>query len=482
MIHFNKYITQVLFLLLGLLSLAACTDEFDEVNTDPNVVTEVPADYYLPGSVKAIADMLNTNYESLSCSDNWVQHIAFNGAWAAPQYYSLDRFRISLFTDMYAGPLMDLEMLCQTAQEEGNQGLYAVGLTLRSFGFQLVTDVFGDVPYTESLLLTSGQSNPAYDEQQVIYHALIDSLDRANTIFSNVDALTIEEGYDVMYDGSLSKWRRLANSLRVRMLMRISAKEDVSEELQAMLDNPDDYPLYESNDHTATYTYGGNGLGDDYPLALLFEEGSADQGVYISETLVNQLVATTDPRLERFALPNSDEDYQGCSHFVAYNNVEEGFFSRIHTDLGAADRTVEFYEYSELQFLLAEAAEKGFISQDAETFYNNGVTASCLKFGVSASDAEDYLDNGGAYSGDLEQIYMEKWVALFMQGFEAWAEYRRTGYPELDLVLYAELDQIPDRFFYPNVELETNAANLNEAADRMEDGDRLTSSVWWMNN
>lgn len=471
-----------IFVLLFVLTAWACEGDFDEINQDPNVVTDVPAEYFLPGSIEAMADLMNSNYEELSCAANWTQQVAFYNTWMAPQYYDLDRFRIAFFTSLYTGPLMDLSRLREGAKSEGNDALYAAGLTLTALGYQTLTDIFGDVPYLQSTQLTEGYSNPVYDTQESIYTALLDSLTLANELLKNADDFPVSDGYDPLYEGSIDGWRKFANSLRIRLLMRMSGQQDVSAALTTMVNDPDTYPLFSSTAESAFYTYSGNGLGNDYPLASLFEAGSADPGVYISDKLVQQLEGTNDPRLEYYALPAAASgDYVGCSHQVSYSaNLGEGYFSRIHSDLGAADRSIEFYEYAELMFLLAEAAQRGFITADAEAYYNAGIAGSCTKFGVATVDATAFIENDVAYNGTLQQICVQKWVALFMQGYEAWAEYRRTGFPELDLAANNLLDQIPSRFLYPNVELGTNLTNLNDAAARMEDGDAMTSPVWWM--
>lgn len=460
----------------------ACEKDFDEINTDPNAVVDVPASYLLPGTIEELADRMNSTYEMLQSTDNWIQHVAIYNEWMPMQRFELDKFRLSLFTNMYSGALLDIKTLMQKAREEGDDGLYGVGLTLHAFAFALVTDAFGDIPYSEALSLTDANiNNPVYDSQELIYSALLDSLTRANFILKEVNILDVEKGYDPLYNGDVKKWQKFANSLKIRMLMRVSAKMDVSSELSVIVDNPKDYPIFENNSESAYYTYSGNGAGNDYPVSGIFENNLATGGTRISKTLVDYMLSTKDPRLPFYAEKNYQDEYVGLSHFVATTGQEPAnAFSDLKAELGVRDRTVEFFEYSELMSLLAEASMKGYISNDASMYYEKAVRGSCEKFGVPEENTADFLEGEGAFDNSLNQVYRQKWVSLFMQGLEAWAEHRRTQVPDLNLPLNALYDVIPYRFYYPESEDLLNKVNKDAAAAKMENGDDLDSKLWWM--
>ncbi len=460
----------------------ACEKDFDKINTNPNAVVDVPAMYLLPGSIESIADGINSTYEMLSTTSNWVQHIAIYNEWNPMQRFELDRFRLYLFTGMYTGPLMDLDLMMKKAKEEKNDGLYGMALTMYVYGFATVTDVFGDIPYSEAFKLDKDINKPVYDLQEDIYSALLDSLLVANETLKNSDNLNLPEGYDPLYEGDTRLWRKFANSLRIRMLMRISAKLDVASDLSGMVSNPDEYPLFENLGESAFYTYSGNAAGNDYPLASTFENSSPTGGVRVSETLVDYMLSNDDPRLPKYAELNKDMQYVGLSHFVATTGDElPNAFSQINGDLGARDHTIELFEYSELMFLLSEARLKNYITTGtAAEYYNNAVEASCLKFGVTEGDIENFITNEVAADGSLDQVYMQKWVALFMQGHEAWTEYRRTKVPNLQLPLNAIYDVVPYRFYYPESEDLLNKVNKDAAAAKMDNGDDLDSKIWWI--
>jgi len=215
-ISYSKYIVLAAFFVLT----AACEKDFDEINTNPNAVVDVPAIHLLPGSIESIADRMNNNYEMLSTTSNWIQHIAIYNSWNPMQRFELDKFRLFLFTSMYTGPLMDLNLMLEKAKEEKNDGLYGVALTMYVYGFASVTDAFGDIPYSEAFRLPEDLNKPVYDTQQSIYSALMDSLIVANNMLKEGGMLNIADGYDPLYECNTQKWRKFANSLRIRMLMR----------------------------------------------------------------------------------------------------------------------------------------------------------------------------------------------------------------------------------------------------------------------
>lgn len=477
-----KTIRYIIPLLILFFITSACEKNFDTINTDPNAVVDVPAIYLLPGSIEAIADLMNNSYEMLSSTSNWIQHTCIYNTWNPMQRFEIDKFRLFLFTSMYTGPLMDLDLMVKKAREEESDGLLGMALTMKAFGFLQVTDAFGDIPYSEAFRLDEDINNPVYDTQQSIYESLLADLTMANDLLEGAPAVTVPEGYDPLYNGDLLGWQKFANSLKIRALIRASAKMDVAGELTTMISNPDRYPVFENLSESAFYQYSGNGAGNDFPLASTFENSSPTGGVRISKTLTDYMLLTGDPRLPHFAKPNKDGEFAGLSHFIATTGEElPNQFSQLSDELGQRDQQVTFLDYSELMFLLSEARIKGLFSTgDAEDYYNAAVSASCTKFGVQQSLISTFLSDEVPFDGGLDLVYQQKWVSLFMQGHEAWAEYRRTGIPELQLPLNALYDVIPYRFFYPEAEDLLNKENKDAAAARMSNGDELDSKIWWI--
>lgn len=205
----------------------------------------------------------------------------------------------------------------------------------------------------------------------------------------------------------------------------------------------------------------------------------------INSKMVDMLSGLNDPRLEVYAQPNTDGEYRGKPAGIEnvpndeynYDNV-----SPIGTFYLQATAPGYFMSFSELSFLMAEAAQKGYISGDAATYYNQGVTASFEANGLGGA-AADYLAQATvAYSpaNGLQQIAEQNWMGLFCQGVEAWTEWRRTGFPVLQPALQSLVPSIPSRYTYPSIEQSVNKANY-DAAVASQGPNLLTTKVWWMN-
>lgn len=464
------------FVVAGLL-FQGCEKDFDEINKDPDAITVVPPDYLLPGSIMSISNIENAYMESFAYASDWVQFTAC-GLWADPGKYYYEKSRSLMWDNMLTGPLQDLKVMNRLSAEANNKSLRAVSAIMYAYGYGLLTDVFGPVPYIHSLQAENGINKPEYDQQEVIYEALLDSLKTANALLEGTTKIDIQSGYDVMFDGDALKWQKFCNGLRLRMLMRISKVKDVKTELQALVD--DNNPLPEGSEDNAEFDYPGTSPVNYFPLYDILSEEASDAGYRVSKTLVDQLQTTNDPRLAIYALPNENGEYVGLENGLAATSGEIDSYSRINTLYGRKTRAGVFLSFSEVQFLLAEAAARQLINGDPEAYYNEALRANFLSLGLSQDDYESFILSGGAYAG-LDRILVQKWVSLFGRGFEAWTEYRRTNVPELAPAANAFIDVVPMRFQYPISEEQTNNANLQQAIETLDNGDALNSKLWWMN-
>lgn len=472
----NIFLIIVTLAMAGMLS-QGCEKDFDEINKNPDAITEVPPDYLLPGSVMSISNAENAYMESFAYTSDWVQFTAC-ALWADPGRYYYEKSRSTIWDNMLTGPLQDLRVMNKLSAETKNKSLRAVSIIMYAYGFGLITDVFGPVPYANSLQAENGINKPEYDQQEVIYQALLDSLETANSLLDGVSGIDIKSGYDVMFDGDALKWRKFCNGLRLRMLMRISGVRDIKADLQALVSGNN--PLPEGNDDNAEFRYPGTTPVNYFPLYDILSEEASDAGYRVSKTLIDQLQSTGDPRLELYAMPNENGDYEGLENGLAATSGEIDAYSRVNTQYGRKTRAGVFLTYSEVQFLLAEAAARQFIAGNPEDYYNEAVLANFLNLGLSENDYESFILSGGAYAGP-DRILIQKWVSLFGRGFEAWTEYRRTGIPDLTPATNAFVDVVPMRFLYPISEEQTNNANLQLAIETLDNGDALDSKLWWMN-
>lgn len=472
--------------------LAGCTGDFEEINTNPNNPVSTQPSLILPGVQRDMMNMLVG--ETWSIGNTVVQHTAKN------QFVNEDRYLWgelnSIWNAVYDN-MRDVNNMIILSDEKDLPNYKGVALVLRSWMFSLATDAYGDIPYTEALNGKTGIFFPKYDTQESIYNGILADLNEANELLAG--SLSISG--DLMYGGDVEQWRKLANSLRIRYLMRISDRIDVSAQLSEIVDNPAANPVFESNDDHAVYNYQA-AAPNQFPL-FTYRIGSFNE-FRASKPLVDKLIALDDPRLYVFVRPTpateatpdpSDDEYVGLPNGLAdvealtYNGGPEFqsrvgplYFEQANTEEGIRVAKGVIMTYAELQFILAEAAEKMLIAGDAETYYLNGINASFDFYDITPDPA--YFSQADvAYTGTqpelLEKIGVQKWMSLFFQGLEAWFDWRRTGYPVLiPAVDNQNNDMIPVRFIYPIIEQSLNADHRAAAVSRQGDDD-LNSRVWW---
>ncbi|HEY3403620.1 MAG TPA: SusD/RagB family nutrient-binding outer membrane lipoprotein [Ohtaekwangia sp.] len=485
--------------LIAALVLGSCTGDFEEINTNSNNPEKVTPDLLLTGVER---DMMNTVLgEAWGIGNIVIQHTAKN------QFVNEDRYlwgELNSIWNAVFDNMRDVNVMLELAEADETPNYKGVGLILRSWMFSLATDCYGNIPYTQATQAKSGGIYyPVYDNQEDIYQGILADLEEANTLLK--DALNVKG--DLIYGGSVAKWRKLANSLRVRYLMRISDRVDVSADLQEIVSDPANNPIFEGapllwNADNAVYSYLSNSP-DQFPL-FSSRIGSFNE-FRASKTMVDKLIALNDERLKVFFRPTpeteatattADDEYVGIPNgmddqgALEYNGGPQ-FQSRIGslyyenaiTDAGKKIAKGVIMTFAELQFLLAEAREKGFITTgDAATYYANGINASFHYYSITP-DASYFTQTGVEYTGTqdekLEKIGTQKWVAFYYQGLEAWFDWRRTGYPVLlPAVDNQNEDRIPVRFIYPIIEQSLNAANRSAAVTE-QGADDINTRMWW---
>jgi len=480
-----------LFIILALgFAIISCEERLDEISANPNAPTESTPELLLPQIIRDAMDALVL--ESWNIGSLVIQHTAKSQNVAPDRYVWTERDAI--WNAVYDN-LRDVQNIIEISERDSLNNYKGVALVLRAWLFSLATDCYGDIPYTEAIRAKEGINYPAYDPQEVVYGGILNDLAEANMLLGSTNEFV---SGDVIYNGDMQQWRKLANSLRVRYLMRISDRVEVSPELQAIIGNPDSLPIFTSNDDNAVFTYRST-PPDQYPIHTLsqgyFNEFRASKGllelmVEFNDTRLDVYYRPTpatedDPNPQYAGIPNGLPDDEA----LAYNGGLE-FQSRIGplfyedaiTPDGLQAAKGVIMTYSELLFLVAEAAERGFVAGAAQKAYRDGIAAS---FDYYDLDATAYFESGLAdYSGSteekLKQIGFQKWVALYMQGLEAWFDWRRTRHPEL---LPAESNQnndsIPVRFSYPRIEQTLNARSYEEAVSRQGEDD-INTKMWYL--
>lgn len=484
-------LSSIVAILLGIST--GCDNGFEEINTNPNVPNTVTPNLLLPNIIRSAAnEIVGTGW---SIGNIVIQHTA------KIQFVNEDRYlwgNINGPWNTAYSNLRELQNMYNIASSSVpvQKNYQGVALVLKSWQIALATDCYGDLPFSEAIQAKSGVTSPKYDTQEQIYATLLKDLETANDLLSPSNEPI--QG-DILFNGNALRWKKMANSLRLRYLMRISNKKDVKAEMQAIVSNPSKFPIFESNADNAALRYLPT-VPNQFP-PYTYRSGSIDE-FRLSKTMEDQLKAFNDPRITVFArptvasvaagnptysgIPNGLDDVSALIYNGGVQNLSrvgtafyiDGFGIPTERDLSIAQGM--FMSYAELQFILAEAAQKGMISGDAKTFYENGIKASFAFYSLPLPAG--YLEsNGVSYDAakGLEQIGTQKWIALFFHGLEAWFDWRRTGLPALKPgVNNLNENRIPVRFIYPISEYTLNRPSV-EAAVQRQGADNINTKVWW---
>lgn len=491
-----------------LLGSASCGKDFDDLNVNPNNPSEVSPDFLFTSAASNVGSF-NAGYGHTYFVHLWAQHFCQNN------YTDESRFRIrpdainGNWEWLYAGALFDLVEvrrllpLANTLDPaEVIQNKMAIATVLSVLQWHDITDIFGPVPYSEALQ-ASGNRTPKYDSQKDIYTDLLkrlkeasDQMDPSFGAFGNADPI---------YGGDVAKWKAFANSLRLRIAMRMADVETTAAraEVEAAWT-----AAFASNDDNAYFHFLTSQPNNNPINQQKVDRGDADQGlssVFIDKTLL----PLNDPRLPVFADEKVDGGgYAGRPYGQNSGNAasespdlysqpsgaaavrgERGF--RL-LDVAKSDAVGRFMSYAEVCFILAEAVERQWtgVPGTAAEWYEKGIRASLEEWGITDAAVQDnYLNQTAvAYAtadGDWKQkIGVQKWVALFLNGIQGWCEWRRLDFEKLEPCVDGPQYDVGDkpapvRLTYPTNEQTQNGANYQGALGLLGGPDKLTTRVWW---
>lgn len=473
MLNYKIQKAMLAVLTAGMLGLGSCDKGFDEMNIDPNRPTEVPAQNLLTQAQLSLNDLFWGIAVNAEFSMLMVQHFAQN-EYAEESRYNLTGSNFNgIWNTAYAEGMNDLKVAAdlvredETLTEDVRANRLAILEITQVWAFHNLTDIFGAIPYSEAF---GEDPTPAYDSQEAIYNGLLARLDEAVAMIK-VDAGSFPSGENI-YNGDMAQWKLLANTLKLRIAMRMSdvAPGVAGPAVQAAYSAG----VILSHENAATYNF-------DPQAALAnpfyFNKVIRNRDDYsVAKTLLVSMDTLNDPRIPAYAKPNVDGEYEGMPYGVSDAAATD--FSKTSSRPSDAIRQQQSEAIIagpvEVYFLLAEAVEKGFIAGDAATFYNLALESSMEQWGVSGND---YI---AAHPYDAanwkEVIGRQKWVALYTQGLQAWSEWRRFDFPALPFPDAAnpEVSSIPVRAFYPSDEEGVNNESLKAA-----DPNELSAKLWW---
>jgi len=475
-----KKLNIILYTFLSFVLFTGCDEGFEELNVDPNNSTAVPAHLLLGGPQRIY---MNTMYSAQYGGDMgacWAQQ------WSKVQYNDEARYVPrrgvidNIWDGMYSSVIAESKAMYDLAEAEGNQSLKGAGLVMQAVGYQTLVDFYGPIPFTESI--DGNILQPVYDSETVVYEGIIQMLSDASALLASGTG-TITSSSDLFYGGDVSKWIKLANSLKFRALMRISSTKSVNSELQTLMGK-----MFTSNADNAQITY-LSAAPDANPIWETIVDGNRAE-YKINSVMVDVLSGLNDPRLAVYAGENASGNIVGKpSGFGAQTTLPNetlGYTYANISPLGEKYLTATLpgvlMSYSQLSFLIAQAANEGYISggvTSASEWYKEGIKAS---FDFNGLSAANYLAQLGidftTQNDGRTKIATQEWIALFGQGFESWTEWRRNKIPVLVPAAEGDIDQIPSRLYYPTTEPSLNKSSYDAGVQALG-GDNLTAPLFW---
>ncbi len=479
---------KIFLALLALVALGApgCK-KFSEFQTDPNKSTTATPDLLL-NTVEQSAFQSTSLNVALA-----IRQMAVTESASNYQYYGWTRGDFSNYNNLRQVIKME-----QSAATINKPEYLPLSKFFRAWYFLQLTQNFGDIPYSQALQGEQNQTTPVYDKQESIYLAILDDLKAANGLITSG---TPSVQGDIIYGGNMQQWKKAINTLSLRILMSLSIKANntaynFKQRFADIVNNPAQYPIFGSNADNAQLKF--YDLDNDrYPY---YNDNSIQTAYYMEETFVDMLKQLKDPRLFSFAQKAPNHSSAADNDFTAYGGIKgsdpvdvnakrqvSGEISRINPRFysNPTNEPSIAMGYGELQFILAEAAARGWISGSANGYYQNGIQASMSFYGIDQAGINSYLAQAAVQlsgADNIQKIITQKYIASFMNsGWQPFFENRRTSFPTFDVSGDGVLNnkRVPKRFLYPQTELQLNQQNVNDAIKRQfPGGDDINATTW----
>jgi len=466
---------------------SSCMDTWTELNINPNQPSVVPATNIFGAGLTVVAGQLFGERIGIYYAGTWSGQLAAIGAG---DY----EFRVDInngqWDNLYRG-MAYFEDARKNAIREGNPNLAAVSLILKAFTAQQVSDMWGDIPYSQAFLLDDQEIlNPVFDSHKDVYTKILSELEEANSMLSPT-AGTIGVG-DFLFAGDVTKWKRFANSLKLRVAMRMSLVEPqaAAQVISQVLGNPATYPIMENNADNAYLRWPGIVTNNIEPWRARLGVPTNKQDQYrTNHDLIEPMLTMEDPRLPVYADKNLNGFFNGYKMGPGQTgnplNIQNNV-SHIGNRFGYDDRGFSpFMNAAQVWFIKAEALERGLVTGGtAREAYERGITISMEENGITPEQIATYLQSAPVAwnvgeTSNLEKIRMQNWICLYKQSVEAWAEVRRTDVPKLVNVsndYAANHNRPPFKMAYPANEI---AHNESFPTNVVEVDIFYGKQLWW---
>jgi hypothetical protein len=482
----KKIFYKILPFTLAVVILAGCTklEDFGDTNHNPAGTPNPITAALLTNALSQVGGFAASTRQGLYC-----------------QYFSETQYTdVSLYslpklssTGNYSGILMDCQDIINNCTNEATSAAaaksgslnnqIAIARIIQAYIFWFNTDSWGDVPYTDAL---ASNTDVTYDTQETIYKGNISNLAAAVALFDNGPAIV----GDIVFGGDIAKWKKFANSLRIMMALRLSkrypgAGDYSATEINAALNDAGGLIEDNSDNFVITYVGGGVAVAGSYvnfksPWYNLYD-GRKDFAE--SEEMVALLNSLNDSRVNVYGSTGLGFPYGLTRDDALDFDASNSGWARILTDdLRTETGKVFVLSASEVSLARAEAADRGWTSENAEGLFVDGIDKGFEKWGLTTPPA--YVDTLTFATGtnlNIARIATQQYIASYPNGWFGWANWRRTGYPALTPTPNAVNDsgEIPRRYVYGDTENNLTPDAVKVAVDRLPGGDTEVSSIWW---
>ena len=504
-------------LIFCFISIVGCDSKFEEINTSTVRINELDPIFVFNNAVQACTITEGSlDYDIaivqqiVTPNGGFVQGGNFNQFNAGNVTYTWDNF--------YGTGLKHLVDVINTVSEDPEKSnLYNMARILKAYGFMIITDTYGDVPYFDAGKgFLEGIVSPAYDPQNEIYADILNELDEAGAALNSSNY--IESG-DALLGGDITKWKRFCYSIMLRAAMRVANQDSSmaqtyitkavtggliqSNEDNVIVNNDFSFPNTNGQrlnaQEAANYYMTGEFVdfladSNDPRLAsiavrFIGATGAGDQNDALAGTSTT-VVISTDPA-DQIGLPMGNDNFTAAALATTLGLASFYDFTQVdRRRMLATDSPTFLVTYAQTQLLLAEAVIRGFTTGDAATLFSNGIRAHMEQLAtygsdtaIDVSDIDTYIANNPLGANALQDINEQYWIASFLHGPETWANFRRSGYPDLSPNPFPNQDITGDfinRLPYPDAELSVNKANMDEALSRQGfSGNSMDGVVWW---
>lgn len=528
----NNYV-KIFFIVFILSLFSKCTDDFEKINTDPYGITSesLEQDYndigsYVPNVLRMVVNTTNWRYQIAQnlCSDSWAGYLApptpFSGGSNNTTYKMT--WKDHAWSSSYEGVMAPCKVIIEKADEKQKPQFAAWAKLIRLYAMQRVASLHGPIIYSQ---YGKSAQTAIYDSEEELYNYFFKELDEIITVLTEYKDFPGFEKFDVAYGGDIKKWIKLANTTRLQLAMRIANVKPALAKMEAEKAYANEFGLIMTNDDNFNIDLGG----DKHPLAYIsYNWGDAR----MSATMESFLVGYQDPRMEKMFAPIDEENKNLVNDhpnflFKGIKNGAKLVSKELRTPYSKVGKFIEKIPYhtilnaSEVSFMLAEGKLRGWNvgAKSPREYYEEGIKLSFEQWGLAGLDVSyaanatnkpiDYVDpqaekgvnafkaqtnitiawNDAASNEEkLERIITQKWIAGFPDSYEAWVDFRRTGYPKIESVYQNDSndadgiigkDEFIKRMRFVESEYAGNKEGVDDAITKLGGPDKINTPLWW---